>query len=62
MPTVYTISLRARGAWMDYFASRSDNIATAGICRAAAARCREIASEIERLEDLLATLEREAGT
>jgi hypothetical protein len=57
MATVYTISLRARAAWIDYFGSRSDNLAAAGICRAAAARCREIASQIEHLEERVAALE-----
>jgi hypothetical protein len=61
MPTIYTISLRARAAGIDHFANRSDDLATAGICRAAAARCREIASRIERLEERLAVLERTAG-
>ena len=58
MATPFTISLRARAERLDHFADSGDDFATAGICRATAARIREIASEIDRLEYLLAALER----
>lgn len=52
------MSWQARAERLDRFVISADDFATAGICRATAARIREIASEIDRLEDLLATLER----
>jgi hypothetical protein len=58
MLTPLAISLQAHAERLDHFAISADDFATAGICRATAARLREIASEIDRLEHLLATLER----
>jgi hypothetical protein len=58
MSKPFTIALRVRAERLDHFAIGADDLATAGICRATAARIREIASEIDRLEYLLATLER----
>ena len=58
MSAAFTISLRARAEQLDHFAVSADDFATAGICRATAARIREIAGEIDRLECLLTALER----
>ena len=58
MSTTLTISLRERAEQLDHFAVSADDFATAGLCRATAARIREIASEIDRLECLLTALER----
>jgi hypothetical protein len=58
MSTTLTISLRERAEQLDHFAVGADDFATAGLCRATAARIREIASEIDRLECLLTALER----
>jgi hypothetical protein len=51
------VLLHATAATLSRLAESIPNIATAGICRAAAARCREIAGEIARLERRLAALE-----
>jgi hypothetical protein len=50
-------TLRARAASLNRLATTEGNLAEAGICHVVAARCREIAAEIERLERRLATLE-----
>ena len=58
MSTTLMSSLRERAEQLDHFAVSADDFATAGFCRATAARIREIASEIDRLECLLTALER----
>jgi hypothetical protein len=58
MSVSLTIALRARAEKLDHFAISADDFATAGLCRAIAARIREIASEIDRLECLLTVLQR----